>query len=88
MADELIEIRCLWSQTDYGYITLMAAARGYGGRDLGIYQDGLIDEQFETIRHYEAEANPEWRLAESVIKVPLRSVQALFTDGTEIDVSE
>lgn len=88
MADELIEIRCLWSKTDYGYISLSAAARGYGGRELGSYQDSITDEWFETIRQQEAEANPNDRLVESVIKVSKREVEALFTDGTEIVVSE
>lgn len=86
--DELIEIRCLWSKTDYGYISLHAAARGFGGRELGSYQDSITDERFERIRRVEAEVNPDWRMAESVIKVSGRDVEALFTDGTEISLSE
>jgi hypothetical protein len=82
--EELIEIRCLWSQTDYGHISLKAAARGYGGRELGSYQDNITDSKFKRIRREEAEASPDWRVVESVIKVPLRDVEALFTDGTEV----
>lgn len=81
--DELIEIRCLWQRTDYGYITL-AAARGYGGRQLGSYQDGITDDRFARVRAHEREVNPTWPLVESVVKVPAALVEALFTDGTEI----
>lgn len=80
-----IEIRCLWQQTDYGYIGLLAAARGYGGRELGSYQDAITDERFARLRHEEAEINPEWRLVESVVKVPYVAIEALFTDGTEVE---
>lgn len=85
MEDEVIEIRCLWSKTDYDHISLKAAARGYGGRQLGSYQDELTDERFERIRRVEAEVNPGWRMAESVVKVSARDVEALFVDGTEIE---
>jgi hypothetical protein len=86
--EDTIEIRCLWQRTDYGHVSLLAAARGYGGRELGSYQDGITDEQFATIRRHEAEVNPEWRLAESVIKVPATAVTGLFTDGSVIVAEE
>lgn len=82
--DDLIEIRCLWQRTDYGYIGLLVAARGYGGRQLGSYQDTITDERFLRVRDHEHQANPAWPLVESVIKVSAASVEALFTDGTEI----
>jgi hypothetical protein len=76
-----VEIRCLWQRTDYGYISLIAAARGYGGRELGSYQDRITDERFAHLRAVEAEANPEWRVVESVVRVPEEAIEALFTDG-------
>lgn len=86
MADEeTIEIRCLWQRTDYGYIGLLAAARGYGGREAGSYQDRITDERFAEIRDREQHVNPEWRLAESVVKVDAGKIEALFTDGTVIE---
>lgn len=83
--DDTVEIRCLWQKTDYGHVSLRSAARGYGGRELGSYQDRITDENFARIRHHEHEVNPTWPLAEAVVKVPLSAVEALFTDGTEIE---
>lgn len=83
--DDVIEVRCLWERTDYGHISLAAAARGYGGRELGSYQDGITDERFAAIRREHAQATPEWRLVESVLRVPAATIEALFTDGTEVD---
>lgn len=77
-SDEVIEIRCLWSKTDYGYVSLLAAARGFGGRTLGSYQDQVTDEKFARIRGHEHECNPDWPVAESIIKVAASSVEALF----------
>lgn len=88
MSNDLIEIRCLWQRTDYGYISLLTAARGYGGRELGSYQDAITNERFVHVRDHEREVNPGWPLAESVIKVPKGAIEALFTDGTEIEVVE
>ena len=85
-SEDTIEIRCLWRRTDYGYIHLAAAARGYGGRTLGSHQDAITDERFAQIRAHEAEVNPEWRLVESVLKVPADAVAALFTDGATLEV--
>ena len=83
----MIEIRCLWRRTDYGHVSLRAAARGYGGRTLGSYQDGITDEKFAAIRKHDGEVYPEWRLVESVIKVPAAAVESLFTDGVEIEAA-
>lgn len=84
--EETMEIRCLWQRTDYGHVSLEAAARGYDGRELGSYQDCATDEMFAAIRADRATAEPEWRLVESVLKVPAAAVEALFTDRTEIEV--
>lgn len=84
--DDVIEVRCLWQMTDYGYVHLLAAARGFGGRTLGSYQDALTDEKFARIRNEQAELQPDWRIVESVLKVPAVQVVALFTDGNVIDV--
>jgi hypothetical protein len=81
--DDTIEIRCLWQRTDYGHVSLRAAARGYGGRKLGSYQDSIIDGDFAAVRKHDAEVHPDWRLVESVVKVPLAAIEALFTDGAE-----
>src|SRR3712207_5705940 len=66
--DEVIEIRCLWQRTDYGSLHLYKAARGYGGRTLGSYQDSITDDEFAEIRDHEREVNPHWPLVESVVK--------------------
>jgi hypothetical protein len=84
--DETIEIRVLWQRTDYGYVSL-AAARGYGGRQLGSYQDKITDDLFAKVRAEEQEVNPNWPLVESVVKVPAAEVEALFTDGTIIEAN-
>lgn len=86
--DDVIEIRCLWSKTDYGHISLLAAARGFGGRELGSYQDHITDDQFQRHRDHEHEVNPNWRVVESVVKVPAASIEALFTDGSEVAALE
>lgn len=87
-SDTTIEIRCLWLRTDYGSISLAAAARGYYEREKWNGQkqhpDIVTDERFAEVRRRMAEDNPEYRLVESVVKVPLAEVAALFTDGAEV----
>lgn len=80
--EEEIELRCLWQRTDYGHISLIAAARGYGGRKLGSYQDEITDEKFERVRRAQAAVNPDWPIIECVIKVKSEFIESLFTDGT------
>lgn len=75
---EFIEIRVLWSKTDYGHISVLAAGRGFGGRKLGSYQDQIINEDFARLRDHEREVNPTWEVAESVVKVKASSIEALF----------
>lgn len=88
-SDSTIEIRVLWQRTDYGSIRVRAAARGYREREKekGVKQhaDMVADEQFEKIRDYEQEVNPGWRLVESTVKVPAAAIEALFTDGAEVE---
>lgn len=77
--DEVIEIRCLWQKTDYGYVSLLAAARGYGGREFGSYQDAVTDERFERIRSEQMELHGStWPCAEGVVKVCHDAIAALF----------
>lgn len=76
--NDLIEIRVLWQRTDYGYLSV-AAARGFGGRELGSYQDSITNEQFQAVRDQEREVHPDWPLAESVVKVRSEDIEALFT---------
>lgn len=84
--DELIEIRCLWGMTDYGYIGLLAAARGYGGRELGSYQDAITDERFERIRHEQMELHGSgWPCVEGIVRVRHDAVAGLFPDVVAID---
>ncbi len=84
--DEFIEIRCLWGMTDYGYIGLLAAARGYGGRELGSYQDAITNERFENIsREQMALHGSTWPCAEGVVKVRFAAVATLFPGVLETE---
>ena len=85
MSDDFIEIRCLWNMTDYGHISLLAAARGYGGRKLGSYQDAITDARFESIRNEQMELHGStWPCAEGVVKVRYDAVAALFPGVLEV----
>ncbi len=85
-SDEVIEIRCLWNMTDYGHISLLAAARGYGGRELGSYQDAITDKEFECIRHEQIELHGSaWPCAEGIVKVRHDAIAALFPGVLETE---
>ena len=83
---DYIEIRCLWSMTDYGYISLIAAARGYGGRERGSYQDKLTGERFGRLRAEMMELHGStWPCAEGVVRVRYDAIAALFPGVLEAE---